>query len=109
MKKLITILTLSLTILTLSTALIPSPIQASQTVLTGTQYNKVCYTSQSILNTSSALYNTTIIDEDGEAYIMLTTHKLPVNTWLDVNFSNQSTPDQKDDIIVNFNLLLDNQ
>ena len=106
MKKLLTILTLSLTLL--STSLIPSRIMASTIHPTGSQYSMVCHTSDSIYNASDNTYHTTIVDEDGEAFTALTTDKLLNNTWLDVIFNDQGTPDKKDDVIINFNLLQDN-
>jgi len=109
MKKILTILTLSLTFLT--TALIPSQVlAATQITPTGAQYSAICRTSQSIYNPSFNQYNTSVIDENGDSFTVLTINKIKDNTWLDVIFSDQNTPEnKKDDIIINFNLLRNNQ
>jgi len=71
MKKLLSILTLSLSLLTssiLTTSANPSTIPSSDT-----SYTMIALATQSTYNPSDSVYHTTLQNENGEAFIVLTT------------------------------------
>jgi len=113
MKKIntfLTVLTLSLSVL--STILTPSIVSASTQVNQAqapNTYEMVCRVSNSSYSFTQNIYKTTIIDEDENAFNVLSDSNL-TGQWLNVYASNNNTPDNKqDDLINDFELLQDTQ
>ena len=104
MKKLISILTLSITILT-SSILTTS---ASPTILPGsdTSYTMIALATQSTYNPSDCVYHTTIQNENGDAFIVLIDNV--TNKWFECSVDSNNTPQNvTDDKIIDLGLLED--
>jgi len=105
MKKLISILTLSLTLLT-SSILTTS---ASPSILSGsdTSYTMIALATQSTYNPSDSVYHTTLANENGDAFIVLTIDNV-ANQWFECSVDSNNTPDIiQDDKIIDLGLLQD--
>jgi len=103
MKKLISILTISLTLLT-SSILTTS---ANPTIQPGsdTSYTMIALATQSIYNPPNSCYHTTIQNENGDAFIILTTDNV-TNKWFECSVDSNNTPENiKDDKIIDLGLL----
>ena len=105
MKKLISILTLSLTLLTssiLTTSANPSTIPGSDT-----SYTMIALATQSTYNPSDSVYHTTLQNENGDAFIVLTTDNVS-GQWFECSVDSNNTPENiKDDKIIDLGLLED--
>jgi len=105
MKKLISILTLSLTLLTssiLTTSANPSTIPGSDT-----SYTMIALATQSTYNPSDSVYHTTLQNENGDAFIVLTTDNVS-GQWFECSVDSNNTPENiKDDKIIDLGLLKD--
>jgi len=105
MKKLISILTLSLSLLTssiLTTSANPSILPGSDT-----SYTMIALATQSTYNPSDSCYHTTIQNENGDAFIVLTTDNVSAQ-WFECSVDSNDTPsDIKDDKIIDLGLLED--
>ena len=105
MKKLISILTLSLTLLTssiLTTSANPS-IQPN----TDHSYTMIALATQSTYNPSENLYHTTLANENGNTFTVLTTDNV-ANKWFECSVDSSNTPEIiTDDKIIDLGLLED--
>jgi len=108
MKKLLSILstiTLSITLLTssiLTTSANPSTIPDSDT-----SYTMIALVTQSTYNPSDSCYHTTLANENGEAFIILTTDNVS-GQWFECSVDSNNTPDIiTDDNIIDLGLLED--
>jgi len=105
MKKLISILTLSLTLLTssiLTTSAAPSILPGSDT-----SYTMIALATQSTYNPSDSCYHTTLTNENGEAFIVLTASNVS-GQWFECSVDSNNTPDIiQDDKIIDLGLLED--
>jgi len=108
MKKLIPIistLTLSLTLLTssiLTTSANPSILPGSDT-----SYTMIALATNSTYNPSESYYHTTIQNENGNAFIVLTTDNV-TNKWFECSVDSNGTPENiADDKIIDLGLLED--
>jgi len=106
MKKLIpilSILTLSLTILTssiLTTSANPSILPGSDT-----SYTMIALATQSTYNPSDSTYHTTLQNENGDAFIVLTASNV-TNQWFECSLDSSNTPNIiTDDKIIDLGLL----
>jgi len=103
MKKLISILTLSLTLLTssiLTTSANPSILPGSDT-----SYTMIEVATQSIYNPSDSVYHTTIQNENGDAFTVLTASNV-TNKWFECSVDSSGTPNIiTDDKIIDLGLL----
>ena len=105
MKKLISILTLSLSLLT-SSILTTS---ASPTILPGsdTSYTMIALATQSTYNPSDSCYHTTLQNENGNTFIVLTADNVK-DKWFSCSVDSNNTPENiKDDKIIDLGLLED--
>ena len=105
MKKLISTLTLSLTILT-SSILTTS---ASPTIIPGsdTSYTMIAYATNSTYNSSDSLYHTTIQNENGDTFTVLTSDNVS-GKWFECSVDSNNTPENiADDKIIDLGLLQD--
>jgi len=105
MKKLISILTLSLSLLT-SSILTTS---ASPTILPGsdTSYTMIALATNSTYNPSESYYHTTLTNENGDVFTVLTTDNF-INQWFECSVDSNNTPDIiQDDKIIDLGLLED--
>jgi len=105
MKKLISILTLSLSLLTssiLTTSASPS-IQPNS----DHSYTMIALVTQSTYNPSDSTYHTTIQNENGDAFTVLTSDNVS-GQWFSCSVDSNSTPENiKDDKIIDLGLLKD--
>jgi len=105
MKKLISILTISIPLLTssiLTTSANPSILPNSDT-----SYTIIALATQSTYNPPESLYHTTIQNENGDAFIVLTTDNV-TNQWFSCSVDSNGTPENiKDDKIIDLGLLED--
>jgi len=103
MKKLLSILTLSLTLLTssiLTTSASPSTIPGSDT-----SYTIIALATQSTYIPSDSLYHTTLANENGEAFIILTASNVK-DQWFECSVDSNDTPENiTDDKIIDLGLL----
>jgi len=103
MKKLISILTLSITLLTssiLTTSANPSILPGSDT-----SYTMIALATQSTYNPSKSYYHTTIQNENGDAFIILTTDNV-TGKWFECSVDSNDTPNIiQDDKIIDLGLL----
>ena len=105
MKKLISILTLSLTLLTSSII----TTSASPSILPGsdTSYTMIALATQSTYNPSDSCYHTTIQNENGELFTVLTSDNV-TNKWFECSVDSNNTPQNvTDDKIIDLGLLED--
>ena len=108
MKKLIPILS----ILTLSLTLLTSSIittSASPSIQPGsdTSYTMIALATQSTYNPSDSTYHTTLQNENGDAFIVLTASNV-TNKWFECSVDSNGTPENiKDDKIIDLGLLED--
>ena len=103
MKKLISILTLSLTLLTSSII----TTSASPSILPGsdTSYTMIALATQSTYNPSDSCYHTTIQNENGELFTVLTSDNV-TNKWFECSVDSNNTPQNvTDDKIIDLGLL----
>lgn len=104
MRKLLSIITLSLSIL----SFIPTPALATQSQ----NYTSICKVSNVSLvtdniNKSQTLYQTTVINENGEEWILFSEQSLS-GQWLNVYYNDNGTPDIiEDDSIYGYEILED--
>ena len=105
MKKLISILTLSLTLLTssiLTTSAAPS-IQPNS----DTSYTMIAFATNSTYNPSDSVYHTTIRNENGDTFIILTADDVS-GQWFECSVDSNDTPQIiTDDKIIDLGLLED--
>jgi len=105
MKKLLSILTLSLSILTssiLTTSASPSIQPGSDT-----SYTMIALATQSTYNPSDSTYHTTLQNENGEAFTALTADNVK-DKWFSCSVDSNGTPENiKDDKIIDLGLLED--
>jgi len=105
MKKLLSILTLSLSILTssiLTTSASPSTIPGSDT-----SYTMIALATNSTYNPSDSTYHTTLQNENGDAFIILTTDNVS-GQWFECSVDSNGTPQIiTDDKIIDLGLLKD--
>jgi len=108
MKKLIpilSVLTLSLTLLTssiLTTSASPSIIPGSDT-----SYTMIALATHSTYNPSESCYHTTLTNENGDAFIVLTIDNV-INKWFECSVDSNNTPEIiTDDKIIDLGLLED--
>jgi len=95
MKKLLSILTLSISLLTSS---IPG---------SDTSYSMIALATQSTYNPSNSTYHTTLQNENGDAFIILTTDNV-ANKWFECSMDSNGTPENiEDDKIIDLGLLED--
>ena len=103
MKKLLSILTLSLTLLTssiLTTSAAPSIIPGSDT-----SYTMIALATNSTYNPSESYYHTTIQNENGNTFIVLTTDNV-TNKWFECSVDSNNTPQIiTDDKLIDLGLL----
>jgi len=103
MKKLISILTLSLTLLTssiLTTSANPS-IQPNS----DHSYTMIALATQSTYNPSDSCYHTTLANENGDAFIILTASNVK-DQWFECSVDSNDTPQIiTDDKIIDLGLL----
>ena len=103
MKKLISIITLSISLLTssiLTTSANPSTIPGSDT-----SYTMVALATQSTYNPSDSTYHTILLNENGDAFIILTTDNV-AGKWFECSVDSNNTPDIiQDDKIIDLGLL----
>ena len=107
MKKLISILILTLSITLLTSSILTT--SANPSILPGsdTSYTMIALTTQSTYNPSESLYHTTIQNENGEAFIILTASNV-TNQWFECSVDSNNTPDIiQDDKIIDLGLLED--
>ena len=102
MKKLISILTLSLTLLTssiLTTSASPSIIPGSDH-----SYTMVALATQSTYNPSNSVYHTTLQNENGDTFTVLTADNVK-DKWFNCSVDSNDTPENiKDDKIIDLGL-----
>ena len=105
MKKLISILTLSITLLT-SSILTTS---ANPTILPGsdTSYTMIALATNSTYNPSNSVYHTILQNENGDAFTVLTTDNVK-DKWFECSVDSNGTPEIiTDDKIIDLGLLED--
>jgi len=103
MKKLISILTLSITLLT-SSILTTS---ANPTILPGsdTSYTMIALATNSTYIPSESYYHTTLANENGEAFTVLTSDNVK-GQWFECSVDSNGTPENiTDDKIIDLGLL----
>ena len=105
MKKLLSILTLSITLLTssiLTTTATPSITPGSDT-----SYTMIALATQSTYNPSDLCYHTTLTNEDGDAFTVLTSDNVK-DKWFSCSGDSNDTPQIiTDDKIIDLGLLED--
>jgi len=105
MKKLLSILTLSITLLTSSILTIsanPSTIPGSDT-----SYTMIALATQSTYNPSDSTYHTILTNENGDAFTVLTADNV-INKWFECSVDSNNTPEIiTDDKIIDLGLLED--
>jgi len=105
MKKLISILTLSLTLLTssiLTTSANPSIQPGSDT-----SYTMIALATNSTYNPSDSCYHTTLQNENGDTFTVLTASNVS-GQWFECSIDSNGTPENiKDDKIIDLGLLED--
>ena len=111
MKKILSSLILSVSIL--GQLIAPTYTMASTNTNTNTSqpytYQMICRVSNTSYSFIRNTYKVTIIDEDGNAFIVLSDTNL-IGQWLNVYASDNITPNNKqDDMITDFELLPDTQ
>jgi len=103
--KLISILTLSLTLLTssiLTTSANPSTIPGSDP-----SYTMITLATQSTYSPSDSTYHTTLQNENGDAFIVLTTDNV-AEKWFECSVDSNGTPNIiTDDKVIDLGLLED--
>jgi len=105
MKKLILTLTLSLTLLTSS--IITTSANPSIQPNSDYSYTMIALATQSIYNPSDSTYHTTIQNENGDTFIILTTDNV-TNQWFECSVDSNNTPEIiTDDKIIDLGLLED--
>jgi len=105
MKKLISILTLSLTLLTSS--ILTTSANPSTQPNTDHSYTIIALATQSTYSPSESLYHTTIQNENGEAFIVLTVDNV-AGKWFECSVDSNDTPQIiTDDKIIDLGLLED--
>ena len=105
MKKLLSILTISITLLTSSILTIsanPSTIPGSDT-----SYTMIALATQSTYNPSDSTYHTILTNENGDAFTVLTADNV-INKWFECSVDSNNTPEIiTDDKIIDLGLLED--
>jgi len=107
MKKLISILTLTLSLILLTSSILTT--SANPSILPGsdTSYTMIALATQSIYNPSESYYHTTLANENGDTFIVLTTDDV-TNKWFECSVDSNNTPEIiTDDKIIDLGLLED--
>jgi len=105
MKKLISILTLSLTLLTSS--ILTTSANPSITPGSDTSYTMIALATNSTYNPSNSVYHTILQNENGDAFTVLTTDNVK-DKWFECSVDSNGTPEIiTDDKIIDLGLLED--
>ena len=103
MKKLISILTLSLTLLTSS--ILTTSANPSITPGSDTSYTMIALATNSTYNPSESCYHTILQNENGDTFTVLTSDNV-TNKWFECSVDSNSTPQIiTDDKIIDLGLL----
>jgi len=105
MKKLLSIFTLTLTISLLTSSILTT--SANSSILPGsdTSYAMIALATNSTYNPSDSLYHTTLANENGNTFLILTSDDV-TNKWFECSVDSNNTPNIiQDDKIIDLGLL----